>query len=123
MENLAARPDRASLVEGEGKVRVQRWHPPRIELTVQAETAVKVRVLQFYYPGWVAMADDGSARLEVGPSGPDGLLGVNVPPGTHRILIEREPLPEERAGQLISGVSLATLVGISLWMRSRRRLN
>lgn len=46
-----------------------------------------------------------------------------MPPGTHRILIGRESLPEERAGQVISGVSLAGLAGFALWLRLRRSLN
>jgi hypothetical protein len=123
MKNLTTQRGRATLVEGEGSVRVQRWQPPHIELAVKADAALRVDVLQLYYPGWVARLDDGSTRLEVSPSSPDGLLEVKVPPGTHRILIDRESLPEERAGQVISGVSLAGLAGFVLWLRLRRSLN
>jgi len=123
MEDVAATPDKAFLVEGEGGVRIRRWQPPYIELTVQAKTAAEVGILQLYYPGWVAIMDNAGARLEVGPLRPDGLVMVKVPPGRHRILIKREPLPEERAGQLISGVSLAVLLGVALWPRSRRHMS
>lgn len=122
MEHLAAQRDHAYLIKGEGSVQVQRWEPPHIELAVTAKSPVRLELLQLYYPGWVARLDDGSTRLEVGPSSPDGLLEVKVPPGTHRILIDRESLPEERAGQVISGVSLAGLAGFVLWRRLRRRL-
>jgi hypothetical protein len=101
---------------------VQRWQPPHIELAVKAETALRVELLQLYYPGWVARLDDGPIRLEVGPSSPDGLIEVKVPPGTHRIRIGRESLPEERAGQAISGVSLGGLAGIAFWLCLRRSL-
>jgi hypothetical protein len=121
--DITATPDKVFLVGGTGSVRVQRWQPPHIELAVNAETALQVGLLQLYYPGWLARLDDGSTRLEVSPSRPDGLLVVEVPAGTHRILIGRESLPEERAGQVISGVSLAGLAGFALWLRLRRPLN
>ena len=98
---------------------MQRWQPPHIELAVKAETALQVELLQLYYPGWVARLDDGPTRLEVGPSSPDGLLEVKVPPGTQRIQIGRESLPEERAGQVISGASWVLLGALAL-VRLRR---
>ena len=119
MKRLTARPDKARLVEGRGSVQVLRWQPPHIELVVKAETALQVGLLQLYYPGWVARLDGGTARLEVRPSRPDGLLEVQVPPGAHRVLIKRESLPEERTGEAVSGVSLA-LLGV-LAIRRRRR--
>jgi len=112
MEHLASRRDHAYLADGEGSVMVKRWQPPHIDLSVTAGTGMQVGLLQFYYPGWVARLDGGTTRLEVEPSRPDGLLKVEVPPGTHSIVIEREPLPEERAGQLISGAALLLLGAI-----------
>jgi hypothetical protein len=121
--HVTAKSDKVFLVEGVGFVNVLRWQPPTIELAVKAETALQMGLLQLYYPGWVARLYDGSKRLEVRPSRPDGLLEVKVPPGTHRVLIDRESLPEERAGQMISGASLAGLAGFVLWRRLRRSLN
>lgn len=123
MRELATRTEKAVLVEGTGSVMVKHWQPPHIELAVKAETALRLGLLQLYYPGWVARLDVGSTRLEVGSYRPDGLLEVKVPAGTHRILIGREPLPEERAGQIISGVSLVGLAVFSLWPCRRRSLN
>jgi hypothetical protein len=96
---------------------MQRWQPPHIELAVKAETALQIGLLQLYYPGWMARLDGGSTRLGVRPSIPDGLLEVQVPPGTHRVRIEREALPEERAGQIISAVSLALLGALVIGQR------
>jgi hypothetical protein len=98
-----------SIVGTVASVEVKRWQPPFIELGVQARKEVSVDLHQYFYPGWVAKLDKGQARLEVGPSQPDGLLEVKVPPGTHRIRIYREALPQERAGQIISAVSLLIL--------------
>jgi hypothetical protein len=117
MKNLTAQPDKATLVEGKGSVLVKDWRPPHIELAVNAETALQVGLLQLYYPGWVARLDGVSTRLDVRPSSQDGLLEVKVPPGKHRVLIEREPLPAERAGQMVSGASLALLGALALWWR------
>jgi hypothetical protein len=119
-KNLTTQPDKAYVVEGKGSVLVKDWRPPHIELAVNAETALQVGLLQLYYPGWVARLDGVSTRLEVRPSSQDGLLEVKVPSETHRISIKREFLPEERAGQVISGVSLAVLAGFFLGLHFRR---
>jgi len=116
---LTSRPDKASLVEGQGSVKVLLWGAPRIELAVEARNVLKISLLQFYYPGWVARLDGGSTRLKMRPSRPNGLLEVEGPPGAHRIVIKREPLPEERAGQLISGASLALLGALAVLWRKR----
>lgn len=121
MKNLTTQPNKAYLVEGKGSVMVQRWQPPHIELAVKGETALQVGLLQFYYPGWVARLGEGSTRLEVGPSSPDGLLEVQVPPGRHRVRIERESLPEEQAGKIISGVSFALLGALIVGLRWKSR--
>jgi hypothetical protein len=106
-----------------GNVQVIRWQPPHIELAVKTDIAARIKLHQYYYPGWVARLDGGTTRLEVRPSRPDGLLEVQVPPGTHRVRIEREALLEERAGQILSGVSLAMLAGSVLWRRRPRLPN
>ena len=117
MTILTTRPDKAYVVEGKGSVKVLRWQPPHIELVVHAETPFRMGLLQLYYPGWVARLDSGSTRLEVRPSSQDGLLEVQVPPGTHRVRITREALPEERSGQIISGASLALLASLAMVRR------
>jgi hypothetical protein len=119
LKDLTTTSDKAFLVEGKGRVQVQHWQPPHIELVVKAETELQVGLLQLYYPGWVARLN-GTTRLEVRPSNLDGLLEMKVPPGTHRILIERESLLEERIGQTISGASLV-LLGALVAGRRRQR--
>ena len=106
-----------SITQGSAQIRMTRWHPPHIELAVETGVEARINLHQYFYPGWVARLDDNSTRLEVGPSSPDGLLEVKVPPGTHRILIGREPLPEERAGQVVSGVSLVLLGALAMGRR------
>ncbi|MBI5907257.1 MAG: hypothetical protein HY853_01530 [Burkholderiales bacterium] len=122
LEKLASRPDKAWRVAGTGSVLVTHWQAPRIELLADAQTPMKIEVLQLYYPGWVARLDEGATRLEASPSRPQGVLAVQVPPGAHRVRIEREFLPEERAGQLISGASLVLLTLLGMLAAWRRRL-
>lgn len=111
----------ANVTQESPQVQIMRWQPPHIELAVKTDVEARIKLHQYFYPGWVARLDGGSTRLEVRPSSPDGLLEVQVPSGMHRILIVREALPEERTGQVISGVSLAGLAGFVLWLRLRRR--
>jgi len=120
MEKLATRQDKARRVACNGDILITRWQPPQIELLINAETPLKVEVLQLYYPGWVARIDGGTARLDITPSSPDGLLEIRIPSGTHRIFMERESLPQERAGQSISILSIFILSGFGFWLRLRR---
>ena len=112
---FGAAPD---VTQGSAKIRVTRWQPSHIELAVKTDIDAPIKLHQYFYPGWVARLDNGSKRLEVRPSRPDGLLEVRVPPGMHRVRIEREALPEERAGQIISIASLVLLGAVLLgWPR------
>ena len=109
-----------ALTQGLTRIQVTRWQPPTIELLVNTDIETRIKLHQYFYPGWAARLDDGSTRLEVRPSSLDGLLEVQVPSGVHRVLIRRESLPQERVGQVVSGVSLAFL-GV-LIVRRRRQL-
>ncbi|MDP1653403.1 MAG: hypothetical protein Q8L56_11855 [Rhodocyclaceae bacterium] len=103
------------VVDEEGKIRVTRWQPPHIVLEVTTGSEASIWIRQYFYPGWVARLGSDSARLEVKPSSSEGLLEIQVPSGTHQIWIEREPLPQERAGQVVSGVSLVVFAFIVFW--------
>jgi hypothetical protein len=105
------------------QIQFARWQPPHIELAVETDVEARIKLHQYFYPGWVARLDGGSTRLDVRPSSPDGLLELAVPPGTHRVRIVREALPEERAGQIISGAALVGLAVFAFWPRLRRILN
>ncbi|MDO8347223.1 MAG: hypothetical protein Q7S85_04945 [Rugosibacter sp.] len=123
LEKLASRPDKAWPVAGKGRVLVTHWQPPRIELLADAQTPMKIEVLQLYYPGWVARLEGVAARPEVAPSRPDGLLELQIPAGKHRVVIERESLDQERAGRMISILSMLVLSGYLFWPRLRRSAN
>jgi hypothetical protein len=106
--------------QGPAQIHITRWQPPHIELAVTTGVETRINLRQYFYPGWVARLDGSPTRLQARPSRPDGLLQIQVPPGTHRVLIAREDLPEERAGQVISGISLALFVFIVHWPLRRK---
>jgi hypothetical protein len=102
---------RTALVEGRGEVRVAVWRPRRIELRVASETPGRLAVRQQLYPGWEARLAGADAALPVDVLRAYGIVGVDLPPGSHRLVLTLGPTPHERAGWAASGVSLALLAG------------
>ena len=103
-----AKISKATVTDGQGSILIQRWKPREIELQVQAQTGVGLRINQFYYPGWTARTKDG-VRLLVQPSQPEGLLDVSVPRGNNLVRVTLDAGVEERTGQAISAVSALAL--------------
>jgi uncharacterized membrane protein YfhO len=73
---------------------------------------------QFYFPGWVARLDGRPHPLR--PSSPDGALRFSVPGGEHRVELTLRRTPPELAGQIVSALSLVSLLAWTLRVRLRR---
>jgi hypothetical protein len=110
---------RACVVEGEGTLSVARWQPRGIALGVSSARGVVIDVRQFYFPGWVASLDGGPLTLR--PSSPDGLLRLYAPAGDHRVELTLSRTAPERAGRIVSALSLALLLACALPGRLRGR--
>jgi len=68
-------------------------------------------------PGWTARSDGGELVLR--PSAPEGLIEIELPPGTHEIEITLEALWPEKVGNRL-GLASASLWLISLlWVKLR----
>ena len=88
-------------------------------ITSARDSPGTIVVRQFYYPGWQArLANDGT-WLAVRPTS-HGLLAIEVPGGTHDIVIGLPAGALERGGQALSGGSL--VVALLLLFRRRTRL-
>lgn len=88
----------------EGRVRVLVLEPDRIELEVVGRGGLAV-VRRAYQPLFTARA--GPRRLRTLPVNVS-LLGVEVPPGRHRVVLEVSSRPEEIA----TGVAFLTLLAV-----------
>jgi hypothetical protein len=72
---------------------------------------------QFYFPGWQAEVDGRPAAVQ--PTGPLALVGVDLPAGSHEVLLRFGLTPSRRAGWLISALGL--LLGGAWWLWGQRR--
>jgi hypothetical protein len=92
-----------------GRARVLEWRGTRRRISVEAPQPARLRVRTFAYPGWQAWVD--GAPAEVG-AGPDGLIEVAVPEGTHEVALRFGSTPVRTAGGTIS---LASLLAAVAW--------
>jgi hypothetical protein len=108
---------RACVVEGEGALEVGLWQPRRVALSVSSPRGVVIDARQFYFPGWVARLDGRPHPLR--PSSPDGLIRLDVPAGDHRVELTLTRAAPELAGEIVSALSLASLLAWALYARRR----
>ncbi len=111
--------DKVEVLAGKGHAEVVTWEPGHIELTTQGASGLKLLVSQFYYPGWTARLRGDSTSLPLDPA-TDGLIGISVPAGEHRVLVDLETGREECLGEIISLIFFIVVLGLIL--RDRRGL-
>lgn len=110
----------AKFAAGQGAVHVVKWKPRHIMVETDCTACGPLVVKQFYYPEWKAWLSDGGAELPVTAVLPQGLLQVQVPPGSQRIELEIPELPAERWGNWASGLSALVCVGLFAMGLARR---
>ena len=83
-----------------------------LDLSLQASgDGGPLRINTIYYPGWTAMLD-GQVRLQTYPSTDLGLLTVDMPSGTHTLILRWEGTLLARVA---SALSLIALLGAAVW--------
>lgn len=85
------------------------WAPRQIRLQVSTPKASSLTLHQYYFPGWIAHRAGTRESLPLQPSS-DGLIQIQVPAGEYQLTVTLAPLPEELAGQWISGLALLAIV-------------
>lgn len=103
---------RAGCTEILSKCQERQWR-------IVTDKAILLRLPVFAYPAWAAFVDDARVASQVDPA--TGVIQLDVPPGSHRAGVIWIGLAEERAGALVSAVSLAVAVGLALrrWLAGR----
>jgi len=93
----------------------------RVTLRFRADAPDQVRLHQFHLPAWRAYLD--GRRADTYPSGELGLVTVDVPPGTARVLLRFGPTRAVMAAGLILALSALgwALAGWSRRWEMRRR--
>jgi hypothetical protein len=105
--------------ETSGTATVLDWKPRRVLLNVNAPEAGTLTLRHFYYAGWSARDAGTGQAIAIGPSTPAGFMQLSVPQGKHEVILELPAQPTEKAGELISLVSLAGLVAIVVFLNWR----
>lgn len=98
---------------GQADFLIEKWQPRNIVLQVNAITATRLTVGQFYYPGWTARLKERSQILPVHFS-KLGLLQISVPAGKHQVSVTLDAGVEERVGQIISAISATIALFLSV---------
>ena len=92
--------------EGEGSVAVEAQKPLHTNMTIAAQTPLKVRINRLYFPGW-AVYDNGKPLAVDYET--DGLMNIVLAPGTHSVDVRFEETPVRRAADMISLIGLLWL--------------
>lgn len=100
-------------------VATSRAKPGDLAFKFESRSAFTAVIRQYYFPGWTAYVDWN--RVPVTPETPAGLIGIEVPQGTHELQVRFQDTPLRRASGYLSLASLAALV-VGAWLiRSRAR--
>lgn len=119
--DLSSKPEaRAVVIAGSGKVVVTRWQPGDIRLKSDGDSAVSLKIHQYFYPSWQAQVVGSQALLALRPALGDGLISLDLPAGSHSVELILTPLPVELWGRGISLIALL-VVGALLLVEARRR--
>jgi hypothetical protein len=108
---------RAAIMTGEGSILEQGSLSASAFARVRADGPVRLRFYTHYFPGWRATLD--GQPVEIQPDSPNGLIGLDLPPGEHRVELHFGATPVRRGSAVLSLVGVALVVG--LWLVNRRR--
>ncbi|MEL7501893.1 MAG: 6-pyruvoyl-tetrahydropterin synthase-related protein [Cyanobacteria bacterium J06554_6] len=100
------RQPQVQLLTGSATVDLLRWQGYQRLIQVQAETQVQLQLRTYHYPVWQVYLNDQPHTTWVTP---DGLIGVTLPPGEHRIEVSYRATRSMQLGVILSGLSVVTL--------------
>ncbi|MFZ1596772.1 MAG: hypothetical protein WAW26_13030, partial [Anaerolineae bacterium] len=114
---LAGEPlQKAAIIEGAGTVTMLAHGARSGRLRVDAATPVQLVYYTYNFPGWTLTAN--GRPLEIITRPPYGLIGFELPAGTHLVTLRMGTTPARRAGDIVSGLSLLIVV-LLLWRRRK----
>jgi hypothetical protein len=116
---LAGQPlQRAAVVAGEGRVLDQASGATSVRARIQADGPLRLRFYTYYFPGWYVTVN--GQRTEIAPDPPNGLIGLNLPPGEHEVVLRFGPTPPRIAGAFLSALGWFAVVVVFVFSFLRR---
>jgi hypothetical protein len=110
---------KAAIVGGAGRIAGQQSGALYAEAKVEADGPVQLRFYNYFFPGWRGTVDGQPAAIR--PEGPNGLITLDVPQGTHTVRIDFGTTPPRVAGALLSALGLLGVVALLIVDRPRRQ--
>ncbi len=109
--------NRATLPEGAGVTVVE--HKPNYDrFRVVTPTRFVLRLYTFYFPGWRAYVNGERVDIEI--ARPEGFITLDIPEGTHDVLVRFEATEPRMLGGVVSAVALIALgVILAGWSREQ----
>jgi hypothetical protein len=89
-------------------------------LQVDSPAAWRLRLHQFQQPGWQATID--GQEVPTYPTGEMALVTVDIPAGSHQVIVRFGGTAARRAGAIVSGLAVLLWVGLAWWRARPRRL-
>jgi hypothetical protein len=118
---LAGEPlSKAVALTEEAQVEMIRHGAASEEVRISSPDGAELQFYTYYYPGWRGYVDD--REVEIHPSGPHGLITLQVPPGEHHVAVRFGHTPVRLIGTAITVVSLSLAIVILAWKRVGDRL-
>ena len=94
--------------EGEGTAEVAAWKSAERVVTVTAWEPLALSIRTFYFPGWKAYVDGMPTKIEIEKD--VGTMLINIPKGTHTLLVKFEDTPVRYFSKIVSLVSIFFLM-------------
>ena len=108
-------PTKLEIIRGDGEIRVIRDESAKVEIEVEAKTASKLRLNQFYFPGWEIEVDGKKIKFDYLTDAESyGLPIFNIPIGIHKVGAEFRNTPIRNLADGIS-VIMFIIVILKLW--------
>jgi len=101
--------NRATVPEG-AQVTIVEHKPDYNLFRVATPRSFILRLYTFYFPGWRAYVDGESVEIDI--ARPEGFITVQVPEGTHDVLVRFEDTMPRKLGWAVSGGALFALIVI-----------
>ena len=104
-----------------GEVKLVEAQPSHWQFEITTAEPTTMTLDMFYFPNWRATIDGRPAETRAVSD--LGLLGIDVPAGSHRIEVFQEATALERIGLVVSILALLLLGGLWIWRREGVRAN
>ena len=109
---------RVEVSRGAAQIAMSEERTWRWRFAVEADTAARLRLNIYRFPGWVVRVDGAVTEVQE-PAGEDQVIFVDVAPGTHEIVATFETTGPRRLGDWLTLAGIALVAAIGLWPMKR----